>query len=104
MNRTILVTFNHSRLTSAKAIRQAKFYSFNSNSPMKVGDMIKLVGYETPVQVIKILEEEFKFYNSITGELSNDFTSTAQREIAIMELRSEEPEIIYGSIINTLED
>ena len=97
---TILVVYTNELSLSKKDIRTKKAYAFNTNSTLKEGDLIKTKEYDTRILVIKVLENAFKYYNSTTGELSNDFTSTAQREIVTLEIREDDEEIIYGSLVN----
>lgn len=99
MGKTILVAFSNVKLKTAKEIRATKLYSFNTDSAVKVGDVITSSSYGTKIQVVKVLDTAFKYYNGTTGELSDTFTSTNQREIAILELRDNEADVVYGSII-----
>lgn len=93
---TIIVIFTHIMLVNAKEIRLAKAYSFNTNSEVQVGDMLKSQSYNTNMQVIKVLPKAYVYYNASTGKLSNTYNSTQQKEIATLELRDDCSNIIYA--------
>jgi hypothetical protein len=94
--KTILVIYTNSKLESKKDIAKNKRYSFNTESDVKEGDLIKTQEYSTNLQVVKVLPEAFKYYNASTGELSNEFKSTLDWEIRRLEIREEDEEIIFG--------
>lgn len=95
--KTILVTYTNVKISSKKELRKYKFYAFNTEADLKVGDMLKSQSYSTKMQVVKVLKESFLFYNASTGDLADTFTSTAQREIATLELRTNDSDVIYAS-------
>ena len=61
--------------------------------------MFSSPSYNTKMQVVKILESSYNYYNASTGELSNAFNSTSQWEIRTLVIREEDEEIIYGNLI-----
>ena len=97
--KTILVVYTNKDSLSKKEIRTMKAYAFNTKSEVSENNLIETNSYTTKLLVIKVLDKEFKYYNSSTGELSNEFTSTAQREIVTLEIREEDEEIVYGKIV-----
>ena len=96
--RTILVVYTDN-LLSKNEIAKAKKYSFNTESNLKEGDMVKSSTYSTAMQVVKVLDKSYKFYNSSTGEMSDEFNSTAQWEIKTLVIREDNADVVYGSVI-----
>lgn len=84
---------------TANEIRKAKKYSFNTKDDVKVGDLIKSPSYTTPMLVVRVSDEAYKFYNSVNGDLGNVWNSTAQEDIKELVIREESSEIVYGTII-----
>lgn len=97
--KTILVIYTNTKITSKKEIGKMKKYSFNTESEVKEGDMIKTKEYDTNLQVVKVLETSYKYYNSSTGEMSDQFNSSLQWEIRTLVIREEEEDVIYGQKI-----
>jgi hypothetical protein len=96
--KTILVVYTN-KLLSKSEIAKVKKYSFNTSTDLKEGDMFSSPSYDTNMQVVKVLDKDFKYYNANTGELSDTFNSTAQWEIKILVIREEEDEVTYGNLI-----
>ena len=96
--KTVLVVYRNEKADLSK-IRRMKRYAFNSSSELKEGDMIESKDYDTNMQVVKVLDRNYKYYNAQTGELSDEFNSTAQWEIRELAIREESEEIVYGKII-----
>lgn len=98
--KTILVVYTN-KITplSIKEIAGLKKYAFNSASELEFGDIISSPEYSTNMVVIKVLDNSFKYYNSATGELSNEFTSTLQWEVRTLCIRTEEETVIYGKLL-----
>lgn len=96
--KTILVVYTN-KLLSKLEIAKTKKYSFNTSADLKEGDMFNSPSYDTKMQVVKILEYSYKYYNTSTGELSDIFNSTSQWEIRTLVIREEDEEIIYGHLI-----
>lgn len=101
--KTILVIYTDAKVLKKKDLRAKKSYSFNTSSEVKVGDMISTDEYNTNLQVVKVLDKQFKYYNRATGEMSDEFTSTQQHEIATLELREDNHDVVYGSLIKEKE-
>lgn len=97
--KTIIVIYTNNAITDKKEISRAKKYSFNTSSKVKVGDMIATKEYSTNLQVVKILEKAYKYFNGATGLLSDKFDSTTQWEIRTLEIKAKAEEIIYGNLI-----
>ena len=96
--KTILVVYTN-RLLSKSEIAKTKKYSFNTSADLKEEATFSSPSYDTKMQVVKILESSYKYYNASTGELSDTFNSTSQWEIRILVIREEDEEIIYGHLI-----
>ncbi len=73
--KTILVVYTDIKLADTDKMKR---YAFNTEDGLEVNDVIKSPSYSTNMQVVKVLEEEYKYYNAQTGELSNNYTSTLQ--------------------------
>lgn len=94
--KTILVIFTKNKVEDSSTIATTKKYSFNTNEEIEVGDMLKSSSYSTELQVVRVLDKSFKYYNSVTGEMSDEFTSSAQSEIKTLVIRNEDTSIIYA--------
>ncbi|MFI3188405.1 MAG: hypothetical protein QX190_02435, partial [Methylococcales bacterium] len=78
--KTILIIYTNQKLTGILDIAKYQTYSFNTSIDIKVGDLISSKEYSTNMQVIKVIDKALALYNRNTGELSNEYTSTAQGE------------------------
>lgn len=94
---TILVIYTNSKLENTG---YTKRYAFNTKANLREGDMIKSSQYDTNMQVVKMLDEAYKYFNRTTGELSNTFTNSNQFEIRELVLREDNTEVIYATKIN----
>ena len=83
--KTILIIYTNQKLTGILDIAKYQTYSFNTSIDIKVGDLISSKEYSTNMQVIKVIDKALALYNRNTGELSNEYTSTAQGEIRNLE-------------------
>lgn len=96
--KTILVVYTN-RQMSKKEIAGSKKYAFNTDSDLKEGDMISSQEYTTPMLVVKVLDEHYKYFNHATGELTNKFNSTSQWEIRTLIIREDEEMAVYAKMI-----
>jgi hypothetical protein len=92
--KTVLVTFgvNQEKL--------AKRYAFNTSEDLKVGDVINSATYTTNLEVVKVLDINYKYFNRVTGELSDVFNNSNQYEIKELRLRNDDAEVVYGVKVN----
>ena len=97
--KTVVVVFTDRPLKQSE-IGRLKKYSFNTESSLKVDDVIMSNSYNNAMQVVKVLDKAYKYYNSSTGELSDEFNSTNQWEIKELVIREEKSNVVYGQIIN----
>lgn len=97
--KTVLVIYTDLIISSKKEIAKAKKYAFNTSSELKEGDILSSPEYTSRMQVVKVLDKSFKYYNSLTRDLSDDYTSTAQWEIRNLVVREEESEVVYAHLV-----
>jgi hypothetical protein len=76
-----------------------KKYAFNTSDEVVVNNTITSTKYNTAMQVVRVLDNAYKYYNPSTGELSNEYTSTMQWEIKTLAIREEDDSIVYGKIV-----
>lgn len=98
MKKTIFVIYTNERKEKAA---YDKRYAFNTESDVKEGDMLKSDNYKTNVQVVKILDTAFKYFDRNSGELSNNLYSTNQyeiRNIRVIEPLNETDTIIFEKL------
>ena len=98
--KTILVIYTNSKITNNKDICKAKKYSFNTDSNVEVGDMIKSSAYDTNMQIVKVLDKSYKYFNHFSGELSDEFNSTSQWEIRTIQIVESTTDIIIAHKLN----
>jgi len=97
--KTLLVIYTNDRVLDSEKIAKTKKYSFNSESNLQVDDLIKSSKYDSLIQVTKVFDKSYKYYNVQTGEMSNEHTSTLQYEIKELIIREEEANVVYGTIV-----
>ena len=98
--KTILAIFTNMLVTDSEELVKAKKYSYNTESDIQIGDMIKSQNYSKPVQVVGILEDTFEWYNPKTGAMSNERDTEDFFNIRSLELVEEEDLTVYGVKIN----
>lgn len=97
--RTIIVVFTNTLLTKEEC-RSMKKYAFKTSDEVKEGNLINSAKYNTAMQVVRVLDREYKYYNQSTGELSDTYNSTQQWEIKTLAIREEDDSIVYGKIVS----
>lgn len=70
--KTILVVYSN---TKAGVTRYAKRYAFITEADVKKGDVLKSNSYNTNMVVVKVLDEKFRYFNKVTGKLTNEFNN-----------------------------
>ena len=98
--KTIIVIYTNNRINSSKEVNSKPKYSFNTNSDLKVGDIIKSSQYSSNMQVVSVLDKCYKYVNCKTGDLSMDCNSTNCFAIRELVIRDEEENKIYGTLVN----
>jgi len=79
MKKTILVVYSNTKVNVDTC--KLKKYAFNTEDNVKVGRMYKTDTYTTNIVVVRVLDEAFNYYNSVTGKLSNVFNSTCMGDV-----------------------
>lgn len=99
--KTILVVYTNKKKLTRNQVSSLKKYSFNTTADVKVGDTFESGSYTTNMMVVAILDECYKYYNRVTGELSNKHNSTEQWTIRDLVLSEEKDEnTIYGNFVS----
>ncbi len=97
--KTILVVYSNNKSLTKNQVNAMKHYAFNTESDLKVGDVIVSSAYDTAMHIVRVLEDSFKYYNATTGELTDKFTSTSLREVKTLVIREDDVDTVYGSIV-----
>ena len=94
MMKTILVVYTSVKLTD-KEINESKLtkYAFRTEEDVEVGDLIKSNDYSSSMQVTDVIDADYKFYNSYTGELRTNINSTKMFLIKTIIFKDEEDEL-----------
>ena len=98
--KTIIVIYTNNRINSSKEVNSKPKYSFNTNSDLKVGDIIKSSQYSSNMQVISVLDKCYRYVNCKTGDLSMDCNSNNCFAIRELVIQDEEENKIYGTLVN----
>ena len=98
--KTILVVYTNTALT-IKQISDKKMtkYAFRTEEDLKVGDMIESKTYTTNMQVVDVIDSDYKYYNVATGELRNDINSTKCYPVKKIVLREDDELVVYAKIV-----
>lgn len=99
--KTILVVYTNTALT-AKQISDKKMqkYVFRTEEGFKEGDLIESKAYSSKMQVVDVIDNDYKYYNSSTGELRNDINSTRCYPIKKIVLREDDELTVYATKCN----
>lgn len=98
--RTILVVYSDIAVDAKKATTMKK-YAFNTLENVKVGDRIASDAYDTGMVIVEVLEEAFRYYNFVTGELTNVMNNTKLGLIRNMKILDEvDVNTIYAVKVN----
>ena len=92
--KTILVIYTNTKMANSG---YTKRYCFKTDNDVKLGDMLSSKAYDTPMQVVKILNKDYKYFNKVTGDMSNIYSNSNQYEIrSIKILAKDEIDIIMA--------
>jgi len=96
--KTILVVYTNTALT-IKQVSDRKLvkYAFRTEEDLKVGDMIESKAYTTKMQVVDVIDNDYKYYNATTGELRNDINSTRCYPVKKIVLREDDELTVYAN-------
>ena len=96
--KTIIVIYTNNRINSSKEVNSKPKYSFNTNSDLKVGDIIKSSQYSSNMQVVSVLDKCYRYVNCKTGDLSMECNSTNCFAIRELVIQDKEENKIYGTL------
>ena len=98
--KTILVVYTNEKLTVNK-INNSKLrkYAFRIEDNVEEGDILKSSIYSSNMIVTDVIDNDFKYFNSQSGELSNEIKSTMCYPIKTIELREENTNVVYAQKI-----
>ena len=103
MKKTIFVVYTNSVAAGVITNRNLKRYAFNTDSEVKVGDVVVSKDYGTRMVVVKILEKSYKYYDRVTGTSSNEITSTGMYEIKDIKVVDDvNNEVVVAARIGTI--
>lgn len=95
--KTILVVYTNTALT-IKQVSDGKLqkYAFRTEEDFKVGDIIESKAYTGKMQVVDVIDNDYKYYNATTGELRNDINSTKCYPVKKIVLREDDELTVYA--------
>lgn len=97
--KTILIVYSNKKDLTTVEMMRLKRYSFNCETEVKVGDILKSDEYDTDMVVVKVLDKNYKYFNGSNGELSDNFNSTSQWEIRDLIIQDEkESNTVYATL------
>lgn len=96
--KTILVVYTNQEL-SVEQINNKKMqkYCFRTDSEVNVGDVLKSKNYTTNMVVTDVIDQDYKYYNSQSGSLTNTINSTKCYPIKTLVLREEDDTVVYAT-------
>ena len=99
--KTILVVYTNTALTEKQiSDRKMQKYAFRTEEDPKKGDMIESKAYSGKMQVVDVISNDYKYYNSSTGELRSDINSTRCYLIKEIVLREDDELTVYATKCN----
>ena len=72
-------------------------YAFRTEEDLKVGDIIESKLYTSTMQVVDVINNDYSYYNALTGELRNDINSTRCYPIKKIVLREDDELTVYAT-------
>ena len=110
MKKTILVVYISKAVYGErtdftdKEIRGMKKYTFNTESDVKEGDLLKSDSYKDNMFVVTVIDKSFNYYNSSTGEFRDDINSSMCNKIAELVIIDKKKEDVIEAIIINKEE
>lgn len=98
--KTFFVVYINNKSTTVDEANRTKMtkYSFNTEEDVKVGDILESDKYSSPMLVTEVLSKAYKYYNSQSGDLSDEPTSTKCYPIRTMVIsESKDKNIVYAN-------
>ena len=95
--KVILVVYTNVDL-SLKQVSDKKLqkYAFRTEEDLKVGDIISSKAYTSTMQLVGVIDNDYSYYNAMTGELRNDINSTRCYPIKKIVLREDDELTVYA--------
>lgn len=95
--KTILVVYTNTALTIKQVSdRKLQKYAFRTEEDLKVGDIIESKAYTSKMQVVDVIDNDYKYYNAATGELRNGINSTKCYPVKKIVLREDDELTVYA--------
>lgn len=96
--KTILVVYTNLKLTN-KEIADNKLikYAFRTSEDVEVGDLIESKDYSKSMQVVDVIDTDYKFYNAQTGELRKEINSTKMYPIKTIVFKEEDELTVFAA-------
>lgn len=96
--KVILVVYTNTVL-SLKQVSDKKLvkYAFRTDEDLKVGDILSSKAYTSKMQVVDVIDNDYSYYNALTGELRNDVNSTRCYPIKKIVLREDDELTVYAT-------
>lgn len=84
--KTILVTYPNTKKTKSGKLKKVKYptqyaYRVAKQSKLKPGCIISAPNKKTKLEVTRVIDKEFKFFNNITGDLTQECNNSNSFEI-----------------------
>lgn len=92
--KTIFVVFTHMNGQVDLKCTTLKKYAFNTDANLKPGMRLASDHYSGQMVVTDVLENQYKYYNKETGQLSNLLDSTSYRTIKMMRITDKEYDVV----------
>lgn len=95
MKKTFLVIYTNAKVAD---VGYQKRYAFNTSDELNEGDLLKSPQYDTNMQVVKVLDKAYKYFNRVTGKLSDRYSNSNQFEIRDLVLGTPS-NVVYATVI-----
>lgn len=98
--KTILVVFTKDTTYSVDSANKAKSkkYCYLTEDEISVGDLLKSSNYTSYLLVTDVIEHAYKYYNTVTGSLTDEINSASCYPIKKIKLAKEDDCIIAHKI------
>lgn len=95
--KTIFVIYTD---TKKEYTGHTKRYAFNTTYDVKVGDMLSSNRYTSKMQVVEVLDYTYKYFNKVSGDLTNAITNSNLFPIRVLEISTSLEDAIPATIVN----
>lgn len=97
--KTVICVFKHVEETSEMQEFATREFAFNTDSELSVGDMLMLSNHDIPIIVTKVFDKSHKYFDVLTNNLSDKLSSTSQRQIHTLIIKSSDTMVVYASLV-----